>query len=347
MSFIGDLFGGSETTQGPTDVTPEEFKALRGPVADILRNLISGTLGFAGGSFPGVDGATAPTGTTAPGAPFVGRNLSFNQLSPEQQARITGDGTAPVSRTIFGPSGTQSTITGEMKTLAGTGADRFTAGLAPQETDLLTRLGSLTGAPSNALTQAQSFLTSQLQGQGLSPESNPFLAATIASAQRPLIEQFQDIQLPNLISQFTGAGQRVQPGGSSAFDRAGAIAIRGLTNSLADISTNLAGQNFQAERGRQQQAVTQASQLQTADIQSTIQGLQAVALPRLIEQFGIDRGLEEFNRRITTVLQAIQLAQGLPLQTIAQEGESVTRPNIIGTLGGIAFGRGGAFPGGI
>lgn len=283
MGFLGDLFGGQTTSSGPVDVTPEPFKALQQPVADILRNLFSGQLGFAGGQFPGV-----------------------------------------------------------------TDPSRFTAGLAPQETDLLTRIGSLTGAPSPALGEAQNLLTSILQGQGLSPESNPFLAATIASAQRPLIEQFQDIQLPNLISQFTGAGQRVQPGGSSAFDRAGAIATRGLTNALADISTNLAGQNFQAERGRQQQAVTQASQLQTADIQSTIQGLQAVALPRLIEQFGIDRGLEEFNRRITTVLQAIQLAQGLPLQTIAQEGEGEIKPNIVGTLGTLATGGFGAlFPGGL
>ncbi len=267
MGFLGDLFGGSETTQGPTDVTPEAFKALQQPVADILKNLFGGALGFAGGSFPGV-----------------------------------------------------------------TDPSRFTAGQTPQESDLLTRIGSLTGAPSGALGEAQSFLQSVLQGQGLSPESNPFLASTISAAQRPLIEQFNDIDLPNLISQFTGAGQRVQPGGSSAFDRAGAIATRGLTNALADISTNLSGQNFQAERQRQTQAATQASQLNTADIQNTIQGLQAVALPRLIDQFGIDRGLEEFNRRITTVLQAIQLAQGLPLQTIAQEGESVTKPNIAKTL---------------
>ena len=315
MGFIGDLFGGTETTQGPVDVTPEAFKALQQPIADILRNLIEGQLGFAGGSFPGVGGG----GVTPMGQ---------GTLAPEAAARLEASGT-------------------QLPLKTGAGANQFTAGLAPQETDLLSRISSLTGAPSGALGEAQNFLTSVLQGQGLSPESNPFLAATISSAQRPLIEAFQNIGLPNLISQFTGAGQRVQPGGSSAFDRAGAIASGGLMNALADISTNLSGQNFQAERARQTQAVTQASQLQSADVQNTIAGLQAVALPRLIEQFGIDRGLEEFNRRITTVLQAIQLAQGLPLQTIAQEGESVTKPNIVGTLLGGAFGSGGAFPKGV
>ncbi len=286
MSFVKDLFGGSKSSQSstPVDMTPEEFKALRGPVADALKALFGGGLDFAGGSFGGV-----------------------------------------------------------------TDPSRFTAGLAAGESDLLSRVGSLTGAPSGALSGAQSFLQSQLGGAGLSPESNPFLAATIAAAQRPLIDQFQNIDLPNLISSFTGAGQRVQPGGSSAFDRASAIASSGLAGALGDISTNLSGQNFQAERARQQQAVTQASQLQTADVQNTIAGLQAQALPRLIEQFGIDRGLEEFNRRIETVLQAIQLAQGLPLQTVGQEsqGTQKTTPNIIGTLGGIAFGAGGAFPEGV
>lgn len=245
---------------------------------------------------------------------------------------------------LFGDSGGQLGFAGG--SFPGvTDPNRFTAAQTPQESDLLTRISSLTRAPSGALSEAQSFLTSVLQGKGLSPESNPFLADTISAAQRPLIEQFKDIQLPNLISQFTGAGQRVQPGGSSAFDRAGAIATRGLTNALADISTNLSNQNFQAERARQTQAVTQASQLNTADIQNAISGLQATALPRLIEQFGIDRGLEEFNRRITTVLQAIQLAQGLPLQTIAGESEGEIKPNIVGTLlgGGGLIGSGGVF----
>ncbi len=285
MSFFGDLFGGTESSQtsGPVDVTPPAFKALQQPVADILKNLFGGQLGFAGGSFGGVQDPA-----------------------------------------------------------------RFSAPLAGQESQLLTQLGGLFQG-GGATGQAQSFLQSVLSGQGLDPASNPFLQATIQSAQRPLIEQFQDITLPRLQSDFTAAGQRIQPEGSSAFDRSAALATRGLTNALGDIATTLSGQNFQQERNRQTQAVTQASQLQTADVQNTIAGLQAVALPRLIEQFGIDRGLEEFNRRIQTVLAAIQLAQGLPLQTIAQESSatSVTKPNIVGTLGGIAFGAGGAFPAGV
>ncbi len=271
MSFVKDLFGGSEsqqtTSSTPVETTPQAFKDLQQPIADVLKNLFSG----AQDAFAGV-----------------------------------------------------------------TDPSRFTAGLGGGETDALSQLMALMGGSSGTMTSANNLLNQTLQGNFLSPESNPFLASQISAAQRPLIEQFQDVAMPRLISDFTRAGQRVGPGGSSAFDRSAALATRGLFNSLGDIATNLSGQNFQAERGRQQQAVTQAGQLSSQEIQNTIQGLQAVALPRLIEQFGIDRGLEEFNSRISVILQSIQLAQGLPLFAQGQEstgsGSSATSPNVIGTL---------------
>lgn len=213
---------------------------------------------------------------------------------------------------------------------------RFVAPAGGMENQVLQQLsGLLQGG--GATGTAQQLLQSVLSGQGLSPESNPFLQATIQSAQRPLIEQFQDITLPRLQSDFTAAGQRIQPQGSSAFDRSAALATRGLTNALADISTSLSGQNFQQERDRQTAAITQSSQLQTADIQNTISGLQAVALPRLIEQFGIDRGLEEFNKRIEVVLQALAISQGLTIPTIGNQQQQT------GATGGPLEGLGGTF----
>ncbi len=193
-----------------------------------------------------------------------------------------------------------------------TDPSRFTAGISGNEQGLVDRIAQLTGG-GGVVGDAQNLLSQTLSGQFLSPESNPFLQSTIEAAQRPLLEKFSDITLPNLTSAFTAAGQRTGPGGSSAFDKARAIESRGLFNALGDIATKLAGENFQKERARQVQAVTQAGQLSTQEINSTIQGLQAVALPRLIEQFGIDKGLEEFNSRIDVVLKAIALAQNLPL----------------------------------
>ncbi len=284
MSFLSDLFGGSEQTQtsSPTETTPEAFKALQGPIADVLKLLFGGM----GGAQAGAAGGGAFTG--------VGDTSQF--VSP-----ITGN-----------------------------------------EQMLVDRISSLLGG-GGINEEAKGLLSQTLSGKFLDPASNPFLQATIEAAQRPLLEQFRDVTDPGLRGAFTAADQRVQGEGSSAFARARAIESRGLFSALGDISTNIAGQNFQQERARQVQAITQSGPLSAQEINSTIQGLQAVALPRLIEQFGIDRGLEEFNRRIDTVLKAISLAQGLPLfaQGQVSTGTSSTSPNIFGTL---ISGLGVAFP---
>jgi hypothetical protein len=209
--------------------------------------------------------------------------------------------------------------------------------LTGTEGSLLNQLGVLGGQPSPTATAGNELLLKTLSGEFLDPASNPFLQATINAATRPLFEQFQDVTLPRLQSQFTAAGQRIGPQGSSAFDRAAAIAQRGLASAVGDVATNIAGQNFQAERGRQQEGIGLGRQLTAQDIQSTISALQAVALPRLIDQFGIDKAGEDSNNRINVVLQALAIAQGLPV-TIGQEsqgtsaGSAVTSPDIIGTL---------------
>ncbi len=305
MSFVKDFFGGSEQKQGPVETTPEAFKALQQPIADVLRNLFEGGAPTFGGVqdpsrfSAGLGGGEGALLQSLMGM-FGGTGGGFNKYG-QPQAPVTGD-------------------LGSSQVLFGGAQPSPGAGVAGQDPSLTS---------SNA---AQSLLQQTLQGNFLSPESNPFLSAQIASAQRPLIQQFQDVAMPRLQGQFTAAGQRTQPEGSSAFDRAASIATRGLFNNLGDIATKMTGENFQAERARQVQAVTQSSQLRGQEVQNTIQSLQAAALPRLIEQFGIDRGLEEFNSRMNIILQAIQLAQGLPLFAQGQEGSGSTSPNIIGTL---------------
>ena len=195
------------------------------------------------------------------------------------------------------------------------GESILTAPITDQESQLVSQLGQ--GNP--LLGAAQGLIGDTISGKFLDPQSNPFLLDTIRAAQRSTIEGFQDVALPRFQRGFAAAGQNVGPGGSSAFDRAAAIATRGLTNTLGDIATNIAGQNFQAERGRQTQAISQVSELSSAEVNNSIQQLQAVALPRLIEQFGINQGTTEFNRRIDILLQALGVAQKLPLVQTAQE----------------------------
>lgn len=165
--------------------------------------------------------------------------------------------------------------------------------------------------------QGQQLINQTLGGAFLPGQagSNPFLQATIQAAQRPTLQGLEEVLSRTLPGRFTAAGQFVQPEGSSAFDRAAAIATRGAADALADIATNISFGAFESERGRQQEAI----QLSQQEVATNIANLQAQALPRLIEQMGIEGGREEFARRLQTVLQALSVATGAPLQTVAQE----------------------------
>lgn len=268
-----------------------------------------------------------------------------------------------VTDTLFGSSGEPGRVVdttpqafGELRRptsdalrniLSGGGQQAFsgqmTAPVTGTEQQLLDQIMGQS-QPSGAAQQSMQTLEQAAAGQGLSPDSNPFLAATIQSAQRPLIEQFNDETLPGLRAQFAQAGQQIQGEGSSPFQMAQARASSGLANALGDVSTELSGQNFQQERQRQLQAATAIPEVERAQLDQSMRALEAQALPRLVEQFGIDRGLEEFRRRQETLMQAIQLAGGLAqAQPQALQGTQPTG----GLLGGFAQGFGAGVGGGL
>ena len=171
--------------------------------------------------------------------------------------------------------------------------------------------------------------------------ANPYLDAAIRAAQRPTLEGLEETLSRTLPGRFTQAGQFVQPQGSSAFDRAAAIATRGAADALADIATNISFGAYESERGRQQQAI----QLGQMEVDTMIKNLQAQALPRLIEDLGIERGLQEFQRKSEALIKALAIAAGVP---IAQQGTIVqgTSQSSRGVIPGL-FGSGGPFPGGL
>ncbi len=175
----------------------------------------------------------------------------------------------------------------------------------------------------------QQLLGQTLQGDFLpgQPQSNPFLQATIEAAQRPTKDALFETLGRTLPGRFTAAGQFVQPQGSSNFDRAAALATGQGARALADIATNISFGSQEAERGRQQEAIG----LGQNEIQVLTQSLEAVALPRLIEDLGIERGLQEFQTRLSAVLEALRVATGTPLQTTGTEvrGETEQTGGII------------------
>lgn len=161
--------------------------------------------------------------------------------------------------------------------------------------------------------------------------ANPFLDASIRAAQRPTLEGLTETLTRALPGRFTQAGQFIQPQGSSAFDRAGAIASRGAANAMGDIATNMSSGAYEAERGRQQQAV----QLSQAQVQSTIQNLQAQALPRLIQEFGIQQGMAQFQNRVNSLLQALGISTGVAAPVVANSGSSSSSNGLLPALGSL------------
>lgn len=147
---------------------------------------------------------------------------------------------------------------------------------------------------------------------------NPFLDEAIRAAQRPTLEGLTETLGRVLPGRFTQAGQFTQPQGSSAFDRAGAIATRGAASALGDIATNMSFGNYEAERGRQQQTV----QLSQQEVDNTIKNLQAQGLPRMIQDLGIERGMAMFQANTQALLEALKLIAGVASPTIANQSQS-------------------------
>lgn len=210
--------------------------------------------------------------------------------------------------------------------------------------------GAVPGAPVGAnenqllsLLQGQAldpttrnYLSSVVKGNYLpgSPNQNPFLSSAIEAAQRPTLQGLEETLTRSLPGRFTQAGQFTNPQGSSAFDRAAAIATRGASQAVGDIATNVTAQAYGQERGLQNQAVA----LTQADVQSTISNLQAQALPRLIQQYGIDQGLTLFQTRVDSLLKALATITGAPLTTIAEKGTSSGSQSSFGVQNPFSFG---------
>lgn len=191
----------------------------------------------------------------------------------------------------------------------------YTAGMTGQEQSLIDQLfgNGLRG-------QTEGLLGDTMSGKYLSPDSNPYLKQTADAALGDLKYQWENYMMPQLRSQFTGAGQTLGAGtfGSSPFDRATALASNEFNRQSADMLTSIYGQNYQQERDRQMGAVP----LQQQNTQELINTLQAVALPRLIEQYGIDQGVTEFRNRLNTLMQA--LGMGGQLSQVQQAGSTGT-----------------------
>jgi len=129
-------------------------------------------------------------------------------------------------------------------------------------TEAIAQQEQLARQQSPVLQQAQQAYTSSLGQVGQTAaggflNANPYQQAMMAAATRPLTQQFSETVLPGISSLYSKSGRL----GSGSMERALGTATEAYGRSLGDITANIAGTQYQQERGLQQQAQLQQAQL--------------------------------------------------------------------------------------
>jgi hypothetical protein len=134
-------------------------------------------------------------------------------------------------------------------------SEQTLAGLSQQE--------QLATQASPVLQQAQGAYSSALSGLGQTAggsflNANPYQQQMMEAATRPLTQQFSNQVLPGIASLYSKSGRY----GSGAMSNALGQSTEAYGRALGDVTGTIASQQYQAERGLQQQA--QAAQAQLA-----------------------------------------------------------------------------------
>lgn len=230
----------------------------------------------------------------------------------------------------------------QLKQWATSGGPAYNGPLFSPETANEQNLRGGLMADAGGASGRQGLLADTMGGKYLDPNSNPFMNDYIKAAQRPTMQALEETLGRTLPGRFNLAGHTTAPQGSSAFDRASAIATRGAADAMGDIATKIGMGVYEGERGRQ----TQAIQLSQAEVDTSIKNLQAQALPRMIQELGIERGMAEFNRRTQALLEVLKLMGGVTSPTVANQQQSTaTQENYGKGIFGTLFPQGMKLPG--
>jgi hypothetical protein len=129
-------------------------------------------------------------------------------------------------------------------------------------TEAIAQQEAIARQQSPVLQQAQQAYTSSLGQVGQTAaggflNANPYQQAMMEAATRPLTQQFSQSVLPGISSLYSKSGRL----GSGSMERALGTATEAYGRSLGDITANIAGSQYQQERGLQQQAQLQQAQL--------------------------------------------------------------------------------------
>jgi hypothetical protein len=139
--------------------------------------------------------------------------------------------------------------------------------------------------------------------------ANPYQQQMMEAATRPLQQQFSNQVLPGIASLYSKSGRL----GSGAMESALSQATEAYTRGLGDITGTIAGQQFQAERGLQQQA-------QLGQAALAAQAPQMYAQQFLPSQTLMDVGAQReaiASQPLQEQMQRFSYSQQLPYQQLA------------------------------
>lgn len=198
------------------------------------------------------------------------------------------------------------------------------APITGQENSLLGTINGQVGPG----TASAGWLKDVLAGKYMpgAPGGNPALSSAITAAQRPTLDNLTNTLTQALPGRFAAAGQQLQPnspgsgGGSSAFDNAAALAFQSAAHTSTDIASNMGNNAWNV--GTQQQ--TAAAGLDQNQVNQTISALQASALPRLIQQNGLNQGLQLFQTQVSNLLDTLKTIGGVQAPTLGNVGQSTS-----------------------
>lgn len=207
-------------------------------------------------------------------------------------------------------------------------ASSLVAPLTQQQIDLMNQAVNSVRPGSNPMMDAANTqLTSTINGNYLDPKTNPFLDAAIKAAQYSTQRQFEGTVVPGLLSRYTGGNQQVQGQGSTSFANEANTAALDYEQTQAGTAANMESANYTAERQNQLNAITQANQITTDQLNRVVTASQQAALPQLVQDLGIQRGIQAFNDRLNTVLEALRIAGGVSSPTVATSSTSSGNTN--------------------
>ena len=138
--------------------------------------------------------------------------------------------------------------------------------------------------------------------------ANPYQQAMMEAATRPLTQQFSQAVLPGISSLYSRSGRL----GSGSMERALGTATEAYGRSLGDITANIAGSQYQQERGLQQQA--QLAQAQLAGAAPSFYGQQFLPAQTLAQVGAQQEAISA--QPLQEQLARYQFGQQLPYQQL-------------------------------